>query len=135
MSCLLDRRSGARAATLSYVHDALGEVGEEEFGLVTLALAVLNRFVVQQSVQLDRLVRSRAVLVLRCSHNHRRSTGKYLDTLLAFSALKLLVGRQEGHPACKNRVVRCWRGYLYGARCRLACGPADATATHCLLLQ
>ena len=21
----------------------------------------------------------------------------------------LLVGRQEGHPACKNRVVRCWR--------------------------
>ena len=23
----------------------------------------------------------------------------------AFSALTLLVGRQEGHPACKNRVV------------------------------
>jgi len=31
--------------------------------------------------------------------------------------------------------VRCWRGYLSGARCRLAYGPADATATHCLLLQ
>jgi len=31
-------------------------------------------------------------------------------------------------------VVRCWRGYLSGARCRLAYGPADATATHCLLL-
>jgi len=29
----------------------------------------------------------------------------------AFSAL-LLVGRQEGNPACKNRVVGCWRGYL-----------------------
>jgi len=28
----------------------------------------------------------------------------------------------------------CWRGYLSGARCRLAYGPADATATHCLLL-
>ena len=54
---------------------------------------------------------------------------------LAFIALTLLVGRQEGHPACKNWVVRCWRGYLSGARCRLACGPADATATHCLLLQ
>jgi len=53
----------------------------------------------------------------------------------AFSALTLLVGQQEGHPACKNRVVRCWRGYLSGARCRLAYGPADATATHCLLLQ
>jgi len=32
--------------------------------------------------------------------------------LYAFSALTLLVGRQEGHPACKNRVVGCWRGYL-----------------------
>jgi len=39
-----------------------------------------------------------------------------------FSALPLLVGRQEGHPACKKR-------------CRLAYGPDDATATHCLLLQ
>ena len=53
----------------------------------------------------------------------------------AFSALTLLVGRQEGRPACKNRVVGCWHGYLSGARCRLAYGPADATATHCLLLQ
>ena len=53
----------------------------------------------------------------------------------AFSALTLLVGRQEGHPACKKRVVGCWRGCLSGARCRLACGPANATATHCLLLQ
>ena len=30
----------------------------------------------------------------------------------AFSNLKLLVGRQEGHPACKNRVVGCWCGCL-----------------------
>ena len=28
-----------------------------------------------------------------------------------------------------------WRGYLSGAMCRLAYGPADATATYCLLLQ
>ena len=54
----------------------------------------------------------------------------------AFSALTLLVGRQEGHPACKkNRVVGYWHGYLSGAKCRHAYGPADATATHCLLLQ
>ena len=46
----------------------------------------------------------------------------------AFSALTLLVERQEGHPACKNWVVGCWRGYLSGARCRLAYGPADAMA-------
>jgi len=54
----------------------------------------------------------------------------------AFSVLTLLVGWQEGHLACKiTRVVGCWHGYLSGARCRLAYGPADATATHCLLLQ
>jgi len=41
----------------------------------------------------------------------------------------LLVGRQEGHPACKNRVVGCWRSYLSGARCRLAYSPADVTAS------
>jgi len=32
-------------------------------------------------------------------------------------------------------VVGCWHCYLSGARCRLAYGPADTTATHCLLLQ
>jgi len=53
----------------------------------------------------------------------------------AFSALMLLVGRQEGHPAHKNWVVGCWNGCLSEARCRLAYGPADATATHCVLLQ
>ena len=55
--------------------------------------------------------------------------------LQAFSALKLLVGRQEGHPACKKLSGGGWHGYLSGARGRLAYGPADATATHCLLLQ
>jgi len=54
----------------------------------------------------------------------------------AFSALTLLVGWQEGHPACK-KTERWGDGvvYLSGARCRLAYGPDDATATHCLLLQ
>jgi len=56
-------------------------------------------------------------------------------TLYAFSALTLLVGRQEGHPACKKLSGGCWRGYLSGAMCILAYGPADATATHSLLLQ
>ena len=59
-----------------------------------------------------------------------------LWAVVAFSALMLLVGRQEGHPVCKKtRVMGCWRGYLSGVRCTLAYGPADATATHCLLLQ
>ena len=51
--------------------------------------------------------------------------------LCAFSALTLLVGWQEGHPACK----KLSGGVLSGARCRLACGPADAAATHCLLVH
>ena len=46
----------------------------------------------------------------------------------------LLVGQQEGHPACKKLSGEVLACYLFGARCRLACGPADATATHCLLL-
>jgi len=53
----------------------------------------------------------------------------------AFSALTLLVGRQEGHPACKKPSGGVLAWYLSGVRCRLAYGPADATATHCLLLQ
>jgi len=53
----------------------------------------------------------------------------------AFSALMLLVGRQEGHPACKKLSCGVLRGYLSGVRCRLAYGPADATATNCLLFQ
>ena len=49
--------------------------------------------------------------------------------LTAFCALTLLVGRQEERLACKNWVIRCWCGYLSGARCGLfAFGPADATA-------
>jgi len=52
---------------------------------------------------------------------------------VAISALTLLVGRQEGHPACKKLSggVLAWL-FVWS---RLACGPADATATHCLLLQ
>ena len=51
----------------------------------------------------------------------------------AFSALTLLAGFQEGHPAYKKwwgaGIVICLErgGHAYGT--------ADATATHCLLLQ
>ena len=49
-------------------------------------------------------------------------------------AYELLVGRQEGHPACKKLSGRML-AWLSGMRCRLAYSPADATATHYLLLQ
>jgi len=59
------------------------------------------------------------------------------SVLHVFSALMLLVGWQEGHPACKKWVVvvLAWIRYLSGAKCRFAYGPADITATHCLLLR
>ena len=45
------------------------------------------------------------------------------------------LGGRKGIRPVKNWLVGCWHGYLSGARCRLAYVPADATATHCLLLQ
>ena len=53
--------------------------------------------------------------------------------IIAFSALTLLVGRQEGHPACKKLSggVLAW----LSAWSEVQTDPADATATHCLLLQ
>ena len=44
--------------------------------------------------------------------------------------MTLLVGCWEEHPPCKHCVMRCWCGYLSGARCRLfAYVLADATAS------
>ena len=37
---------------------------------------------------------------------------------------------RKGIRPVENWVVGCWHGYLSGVRCRLAYGPADATATH-----
>ena len=53
---------------------------------------------------------------------------------IAFSALMLLVGCQEGHPACK-KLSGGMLAWLSGMGCRLAYSPADATAAHYLLLQ
>jgi len=77
---------------------------------------------------------------LHMYNHHPHSNGLFLDLFLElwladpFSALMLLVGQQEGHPACKklSGVMLAW---LSGMRCRLAYSPADATDTHYLLLQ
>ena len=45
------------------------------------------------------------------------------------------LGGRKGIQPVKKWVVGCWHGYLSAASCRLAYVPADATATHCLLLQ
>jgi len=56
--------------------------------------------------------------------------------LMTFSALTLLVGRQEGHPACKKKLsggVLAWLSVW--SEVQTCTCPADATATHYLLLQ
>jgi len=81
----------------------------------------------------DRIEISNVEFFLYSTHQNYSNQFAFL---MAFGALMPLVEWQKEHPACKIlRVVECWRGYLSGARCRLAYGPADATATHCLLLQ
>ena len=73
------------------------------------------------------------VTVYRCIshlyHSHLPHVSNYINVQNNYCLQ--CFGRQEGHPACKkNWVVRCWRGYLSAARCRLfAYGPADATAS------
>jgi len=55
--------------------------------------------------------------------------------LCAFSASMLLVGRQEGHPASKKLSGGVLAWLSRWSEMQLAYGPANATATHCLLLQ
>ena len=55
----------------------------------------------------------------------------YYYKYTAFSALTLLVGRQEEHWPRTNSVMRCWCkcSYVSAVRCRLfAYGPADPNA-------
>jgi len=57
----------------------------------------------------------------------------FFSFVISFSALTLLVGLQEGHPVCKKLSggVLAW----LSVEVQTSYGPADATATHCLLLQ
>ena len=59
----------------------------------------------------------------------------FYTVYFAFSALTLLVGQQEGHPACKNLSggVLAWLSVWSEVQTCIY-GRADATATHCLLL-
>jgi len=72
------------------------------------------------------------------------SNTQLLRYLLTYYCIKCIMpsvlwhcwlGGRKGIRPVKNRVLGCWHGYLSGARCRLAYDPADATATHCLLLK
>ena len=67
---------------------------------------------------------------LYCRHSVNSQLSSHVLILkLVVATLIVLSVHQQGHPAGKNRVMRCWCGYLSGTRCRLfAHGPADATA-------
>jgi len=54
---------------------------------------------------------------------------------IAFSALTLLVGRQEGRPTCKKLSSGVLAWLSAWSEVQTCICPADATATHCLLLQ
>ena len=60
---------------------------------------------------------------------------RYLVEVYAFSALTLLVGRQEGHPACKKLSGEVLAWLSVWSEVQTCTCPADATATHYLLLQ
>jgi len=68
----------------------------------------------------------------RCSHISQQFCSSNIEPSVLW---RCWLGGRKGIRLVKNWVVRCWRGYLAGASCRLAYGPADVTATHCLLLQ
>jgi len=54
------------------------------------------------------------------------------DNVDAFSALTLLVGREEEHPVCKNcDDVLVWLSVW--CEVHIVCGPADATASQYLI--
>ena len=72
-------------------------------------------------------------------------TKKYINYAISDNPIKLCyvpsvlwrswLGGRKGIRPVKNWAMGCGRGYRSAARCRLAYKPADATATHCLLLQ
>ena len=69
--------------------------------------------------------------------NHTTTTGftAIIQVNLPSVLWHCSLGGRKGIRPVRKLSGGCWRGYLSGARCRLAYGPADATATHCLLFQ
>ena len=63
------------------LREAFGKVRHEQVGLVAFTLAMLNRFVVEERVQLHRLVRRRTVLVLRQEQSQCPQYSTALSTL------------------------------------------------------
>ena len=134
----------------AFVHDVDAVVVAVTFKRRVL---VLVRFAFCTTIHAPTLVRFSPTSHLVCyrysHHAHRRKqVPTYVHSLtriytavqsckpckVAFSALTLLVGRQKGHPACKKLSGGMFV-WLSGWGADFAYSPADATATHYLLLQ
>jgi len=71
-----------------------------------------------------------------CRYCKTQSNYIHLFTMMTVTVvLRCWLGDRKGIRPVKNWVVGCLCGCLSGARCSFAYGPADATATHYLLLQ
>ena len=98
-----------------------------------------------QSPYIYPVSQKQAICKIFMSNFLRNSRAKIIKNWLTFDRViqknmpsvlwRCWLGGRKGIRPVKNWVVGCWHGYLSGARCRLAYGPADATATHYLLLQ
>jgi len=60
---------------------------------------------------------------------------KFVVIILFSQLLSLLVGRQEGHPACKKLSGEVLVWLSVWSEVQTCICPADVTATHYLLLQ
>jgi len=108
-------------------------------------IRVLPSGALSQILDLDNFPLSKLILLSTKLVSGRACSTTTVDTpwlvtmhwsaITALLLFVMLVGRQEGHPACKKHSVGVLVWLSVWSKCRLAYGPADATATHILLLQ
>ena len=125
---LMDATMATGAAAMMAIRVLLDhDVPEENIYLLALIMAESGMYAMPDYTR-------HTAFILLLTFNMICFVYSMMNLYLAFSALTLLVGRQEGHPACK-KLSGGMLAWLSGMRCRLAYSPADATATHYLLLQ
>jgi len=74
-------------------------------------------------------------LWMKPQNQHTSTVTFSLETTVPSVLWHCWLGGRKGIQPVKKRVMGCWHGYLSGANSRLSYGPADATATQCLLLH
>ena len=90
---------------------------------IALSVVSVNLFIFVDSTNLVRTVSVKLTEII------------FYDRICAFSALTLLVGWQEGHPACKKLSGEVLAWLSVWSEVQACICLADATATHYLLLQ